>query len=89
MADTRMGVTPGEGFRVEKEETFADRLRALREKAGLSAYRLAFYAGLTKQAVSRLERGQAQPSWATVQALAKALEVPTDAFVIEQPKKRK
>jgi transcriptional regulator with XRE-family HTH domain len=59
---------------------FADKLRALRESAGITQYQLAKRAGLTKQALSRLELGERQPFWATVQALAKALGVSCDAF---------
>src|SRR5689334_5033182 len=60
---------------------FADKLRALREAAGISKYELAKRAGLSKQELSRLELGQREPSWATVQALAKALGVTCEAFV--------
>lgn len=67
----------------KKRETFADRLRALREVAGISQYRLAKLSGLSKQAVSYLESGQYQPSWETVQALAKALGVTCEAFVVD------
>jgi transcriptional regulator with XRE-family HTH domain len=70
------------------QETFADRLRALREQAGVSQYRLAFWTGLPRQTLSRLEQGAVQPSWATVQALAKALEVPVQAFVIEDEQQK-
>ncbi len=59
--------------------TFADRLIALREAAGISQYRLAQLSGLTKQTVSRLEMGAAQPSWDTVQALGVSCEEVTTA----------
>ncbi len=55
--------------------TFAGRLKALRVAAGLSQYALAQRSGLTKQALSRLELGEREPTWATVQLLAAALAV--------------
>ena len=59
---------------------FADRLRQLREAAGLSQYALAKRSGLTKQAVSRLEMGTRDPAWETVQRLAMALGTDCRAF---------
>ncbi len=61
--------------------TFADRLRGLREKAGLTTYALAKKCGLTKQALYRLEQGSNEPTWQTVQLLAAALGVDCTAFV--------
>src|SRR6516162_2706349 len=60
---------------------FADCLRLLREKAGISQYRLAKQSGISKQMLSRLELNESQPSWETVQRLAKALGVDCRAFV--------
>jgi len=60
---------------------FADRLRSLREKAGISQYRLAKRSGVSKHMVSRLELGTRQPSWETVQRLANALGVDCRSFV--------
>lgn len=68
-----------------RRETFADRLRSLREAAGISQYRLAQLSGLTKQTLSRLELGESKPSWETVQALARALAVDVTVFVTEPP----
>jgi DNA-binding XRE family transcriptional regulator len=60
---------------------FARRLQALREKAGLSREQLATAAGLTRQGVNDLETGATRaPSWPTVQKLAAALGVSTDAL---------
>jgi transcriptional regulator with XRE-family HTH domain len=59
----------------EKFHAFADRLRHLRESAGLSQYALAKMTGLTKQTMSKLETGRHDPSWTTIQLLAKALGV--------------
>jgi transcriptional regulator with XRE-family HTH domain len=60
--------------------TFARRLTELREAVGLSQYEVAKRAGVTRQTLSRLEMGASVPSWPTVQALAKALGVSTEAF---------
>ncbi len=59
---------------------FTRKLIELREAAGISQYQLAKLAGLTKQAVSRLELGQQGPAWETVQRLALALNVDCRAF---------
>ncbi len=61
--------------------SFAERLRGLREGAGLSQYALAKKSGLTKQALSRLELGEREPTWQTVQLLAAALGVDCTSFV--------
>jgi transcriptional regulator with XRE-family HTH domain len=66
---------------VGKAHTFAAKLEALREAAGISQYRLAQLSGLTKQTLSRLEMGAAQPSWETVQLLAAALDVECTVFL--------
>jgi transcriptional regulator with XRE-family HTH domain len=54
---------------------FAVRLKTLREAAGISQYALAKRSGLSKQALSNLELGAREPTWATVQRLARALGV--------------
>jgi transcriptional regulator with XRE-family HTH domain len=59
---------------------FAERLRNLRESAGLSQYALAKRAGLSKQGMSRLEMGEREPTWITVQRIAAALGVSCEAF---------
>jgi transcriptional regulator with XRE-family HTH domain len=69
------------GFMSRESTCFAERLRHLREKAGLSQYALARQAGLSKQAVSNLEAGNREPTWQTVQLLALALGVDCGAFV--------
>jgi transcriptional regulator with XRE-family HTH domain len=59
---------------------FAEQLQRLRKAAGISQYALAQRSGLSKQALSRLEKGEREPSWATVQRLATALGVDCTAF---------
>jgi transcriptional regulator with XRE-family HTH domain len=66
---------------VKPSTTFAGRLRSLREAAGLSQYALAKRSGLSKQALSRLELGENEPIWTTVQRLAVALAVDCREFV--------
>jgi transcriptional regulator with XRE-family HTH domain len=58
-----------------KHKAFADQLREVRERAGLSQYALAQKTGLTRQAVSQLELGQTEPTWVTVQLMVLAMEV--------------
>jgi transcriptional regulator with XRE-family HTH domain len=64
-----------------KNATFAHCLRAVREQAGITQYRLAKLSGVTRQALSRLEAGETQPSWETVQRLVMALELDYHVFV--------
>lgn len=59
--------------------TFGERLRELREKAGLSQYALAKRSGVTAQGIANLERGS-DPTWATVLKLARALDVDVSEF---------
>lgn len=59
---------------------FAARLRSLREAKGWTQTELAEKAGLTKDGVAHLEQGRRSPAWATVLALAAALEVECGAF---------
>jgi transcriptional regulator with XRE-family HTH domain len=59
---------------------FAGRLRTLRAEAGLTQEQLAERAGVKRDAVARWERGNREPSWSNVIALADALGVSCDAF---------
>lgn len=60
---------------------FATRLRELRERAGLTKYGLAQRCTLTAQAIANLESGTTpNPSWDTIQELARVLGVTTDYF---------
>jgi transcriptional regulator with XRE-family HTH domain len=59
---------------------FGGRLRELREQAGLTQSGLGERAGLSGNALARLERGERQPLWETVLALAEALGVGVEAF---------
>lgn len=48
-------------------------IRQLREKRDLTQEGLAQEAGITTSTVSVIERGQSNPAWGTVQAIAAAL----------------
>ena len=61
-----------------KPSTFAERLKALRERAGLSVADLALKAGLSRQVLYRYESGERDSGWSVVQRLADALDVATD-----------
>jgi predicted ATPase/DNA-binding XRE family transcriptional regulator len=76
---------------VAQERSFGARLRRLREAAGLTQETLASRAGLSSDAVSRLERGQRKhPYPHTVRALANALDLSEDqrnALIASAPKR--
>jgi DNA-binding XRE family transcriptional regulator len=61
-------------------QTFAARLKQLREEAGLTQRELAERAGMHLLGVAKLEQGLRQPTWATVETLARALGVNCMAF---------
>ena len=50
--------------------SFADRLKELRKKAGLTQEDLGQKAGLHPPTISKLEQGIREPNWATVESLA-------------------
>jgi transcriptional regulator with XRE-family HTH domain len=65
--------------------TFADKLKELRLGAGLTQTQLAEKAGMHRQGIAKLEMGEREPTWQTVQALARALGVSCQAFETETP----
>jgi transcriptional regulator with XRE-family HTH domain len=58
---------------------FAARLKALRERAGLTVYALAKRTGLNEASLYRLAAGR-DPTWDTVQKLSDALGISTEEF---------
>jgi transcriptional regulator with XRE-family HTH domain len=50
-------------------------IRELRHKRGASLKKLASDAGITLNMLSLIERGEGNPTWATVRGIAAALEV--------------
>lgn len=63
-----------------RNSLFADRLRFLREAAGLSIPQLAAAAGLARQTIHLLEQGKRQPSLATAARLSRSLRVNLSEF---------
>jgi DNA-binding XRE family transcriptional regulator len=59
---------------------FGDRLRELRDRAGLTQQQLARKAIVALATLRGLERRQRRPSWNSVVKLARALGVSADAF---------
>lgn len=55
-------------------------IRVLRRKRKLSQEALAPRAGITPGTLSLIERGEANPTWGTVQGIAEALGVPVSAL---------
>jgi transcriptional regulator with XRE-family HTH domain len=66
---------------VTRNDTFAQALRRLREKAGLTQQALADAAGLHRVQVARFEAGRFAPRWDAVQRLADALGVGVNEFL--------
>jgi transcriptional regulator with XRE-family HTH domain len=60
--------------------TFAARLREVRAAAKMTQHELAERSGVHRQTIARLELGTREPTWETVQALARALGVSCQAF---------
>lgn len=57
------------------------RVQELREAAGMSKAKLGRLAGISERTVRNIETGVYQPSFATAQALARALDVPLQSLV--------
>jgi transcriptional regulator with XRE-family HTH domain len=72
---------------VIRNTIFAARLRALRERAGLTQQALADAAGLHRVQVARFEAGRFAPRWDAVQALADALGVGLEEFRTNRKRK--
>ena len=63
-----------------RQENFGPQLRELRKARGLTLQKLAAEIGKTAGFISQIERGLAQPSYATLQALVRVLGVPMGWF---------
>jgi transcriptional regulator with XRE-family HTH domain len=59
----------------QPDYVLAELLKQLREDRAITQEQLAFDAGLTASALSRIERGINSPGWMTVKRLAEALDV--------------
>ena len=62
------------------EAALGSQVRHLRSQLGITASELAYEAGVSASALSKIENGQISPSLATLQALARALHVPVSAL---------
>ena len=60
-------------------------MRALRERAGLTQLALSAASGITNDSICRLELGRRSPQAATIERLAKALDVEPLRFVTDEP----
>ena len=65
---------------VRKKQSFAARLHALREQAGVSVTDLAAKSGLNRTYIHNLEAGYRKPTLLTAARLAKALGVSLAVF---------
>jgi transcriptional regulator with XRE-family HTH domain len=65
---------------------FHERIKALREAAGLSQEALARTAGISTSAVTKLEQAGKEPSWDTAKKLAYALGVTLDDLAVDEKK---
>jgi transcriptional regulator with XRE-family HTH domain len=61
--------------RDEVDQVLASRLKGMREEREITQEQLAFEAGITVSALSRIERGLNNPRWTTVRRIARALNV--------------
>ena len=65
----------------EKAETFGAKLLRIRTEREMTRYALAKKCGLSQAGLSKLESGERQPAWDTVQKIALALGVGCSEFV--------
>jgi transcriptional regulator with XRE-family HTH domain len=79
--------SPTERKRKRKGQSAADRVgervATHRKDRHLKVSELARMVGVSPSLISQIERGQSQPSVATLFALAESLEVPVDAFFVK------
>jgi transcriptional regulator with XRE-family HTH domain len=68
-------VTPRTPQNPKSQRALGAAIRELRNEKGDSQEVLAGKAGITKNMLSLIERGEGNPSWATVEGIAKALGV--------------
>jgi transcriptional regulator with XRE-family HTH domain len=68
-------VTPRTPQNPKSQEALGKAIRELRNRQGDSLEALAGEAGITKNMLSLIERGEGNPSWVTVEGIAKALGV--------------
>ena len=69
---------------VAKQSNFGERLKTLRTEAGLSISELARQSGVSKQAISNIEKRTRDPNWNTVVKIARVLGVSVGEFDLGQ-----
>lgn len=62
-------------MREQPDQSLAALLKSLREERAITQEQLAFDAGITVSALSRIERGLNSPGFSTVMRIARALDV--------------
>lgn len=73
---------------MQKEaETFGKRLQRMRERRGISRRVLSELCGLSKNRISMYERGEAEPNFASLVALADFFEVSIDYIACRTDKR--
>lgn len=81
----RMRTTPAPDGRTDCEaQAVAARLRALRQRAGITQADLALRLGTTQSAVARMEAGQRRMSLSTVRRVAEALGCDAELVIRER-----
>lgn len=70
----------------QPDQVLAAILKRLREEREITQEQLAFDAGMTASALSRIERGLNSPGWITVRRLAASLDVSLVRLVSEVEK---
>ena len=76
-----------ERARCDMVESFAERLKRIRESKGLTKYRLAKLSGMDIAYVSQLEQGEVKhPRYDTLKSLARGLEVSVGELAGESPR---
>jgi transcriptional regulator with XRE-family HTH domain len=73
-------IAAGDGTMLVATRNFGDRLKELREAAGISMYELAKRSNVSAASLSRYEEGDRDPQWQTVVKLARALGVSVSEF---------
>ncbi len=68
-------MTPRPRQNLESQKALGTAIRELRSKKGVSLEALAGDAGISKNMLSLIERGEGNPSWSTVEGIAAALGI--------------
>lgn len=75
----------GSDRQIERIPAIGPKIRAVRQQRGLSLRRLASLAGISASLLSDVERGNVNPSVASLFSLATALGIPAHTFFPTQP----